>query len=101
MFDYSCPGCGFQYTLKKRVTLTRRRCDHCGEKITPKKIDRQLAKAARRAENERLRLEKLAAEDEQRIEQQRRIDEEKRLVTQTEAAKEQSRHRATIVNAWL
>ena len=40
-FLYECPGCGYEYELRKRVTLTRRRCDYCGVEITPAEIDRQ------------------------------------------------------------
>ena len=40
-FSYNCPKCGTQLSLRKRVTLTKRRCSQCGTPITPAEIDRQ------------------------------------------------------------
>jgi DNA-directed RNA polymerase subunit RPC12/RpoP len=51
--DYRCPSCGTEVELRKRVTLTRRRCSHCGTPITPQEIDRQAAEKRRREQRAR------------------------------------------------
>ena len=40
-YRYTCPNCGEEYELRKRVVLIKRRCPHCGKLITPREIDRQ------------------------------------------------------------
>lgn len=41
MYSYTCPRCGTSFELRKRVTVTRRRCSHCNHEITPHEIDYQ------------------------------------------------------------
>ena len=41
-YEYTCQKCGLELEFHKRVTVTKRRCPHCGELITPHEIDRQI-----------------------------------------------------------
>ncbi|MFA6209164.1 MAG: hypothetical protein WCT03_02340 [Candidatus Obscuribacterales bacterium] len=41
-YSWTCPGCHETFELKKRVTLNKRTCNHCGIEITPEEIDRQI-----------------------------------------------------------
>ena len=40
-YKYECPKCGLEYDLNKRVTVSKRTCNHCGCPITTDEIDRQ------------------------------------------------------------
>ncbi len=40
-YDWTCPNCGTYLQLKMRVTQTKRKCPHCGFRVTPEEIDRQ------------------------------------------------------------
>lgn len=46
-YYYDCPDCGTSVELRKRVTVSKRTCSHCGHEITPEGIDQTLI--ARRA----------------------------------------------------
>lgn len=48
IYGYTCPRCNSFYELRKRVTLNRRSCDHCGLRVTRDEIDRQEASRVRR-----------------------------------------------------
>jgi hypothetical protein len=39
VYIYKCLDCGTELTFNKRVTVTKRRCPHCGRPITPEDID--------------------------------------------------------------
>lgn len=39
MYIWICPVCETQLELRKRVTVTKRRCPHCNEPITTQAID--------------------------------------------------------------
>jgi hypothetical protein len=41
MYTFTCPNCARTYQLRQRVTITQRRCRHCGYEITPEEIDSQ------------------------------------------------------------
>lgn len=49
-YFWSCPQCGTRLELRKRVTITKRRCPHCNALVTPQEIDRQSAESARHAQ---------------------------------------------------
>ena len=38
-YYFDCPDCGTSVELRKRVTVSKRTCSHCGYKITPEGID--------------------------------------------------------------
>lgn len=40
-YHYRCPKCFRKYELRKRVTLGKRHCPHCGVEITTEAIDKQ------------------------------------------------------------
>jgi len=40
-YFWTCPSCGTELELRKRVTQTKRRCPHCGDPVTFQEIDRQ------------------------------------------------------------
>lgn len=46
-FIWCCPSCGTEVELRKRVTVTKRKCSVCGEQITVGEIDRQQGERAR------------------------------------------------------
>ena len=38
-YYFDCPDCGTSVELRKRVTVSKRTCSHCGFEITPAGID--------------------------------------------------------------
>ena len=56
-YCYVCPDCGTEFELRKRVTITRRRCSHCNLEIRTSEIDSQIAQKERELEEDQRRRE--------------------------------------------
>jgi uncharacterized paraquat-inducible protein A len=48
MYFWQCPKCGTRLELRKRVTVTKRRCPHCNTLVTVQGIDHHTGEANRR-----------------------------------------------------